>query len=120
MHEGLHVALWHLPVTPCNANEVTVFKDARDGSASVMQRVPGLPPRLPLPERPSTGGRENRDPLLLRCFVRRELGGERAVAKFQLYLGSEHNEPDSSKFLMAALLTSRCTYLQVLGPAYQR
>ncbi|CAL8465340.1 g4875 [Coccomyxa elongata] len=70
-------------------------------------RVPGISPRLPLPEPPPTGGRENRDPSLLRCFVRREMGGERAVAKFQLYLGSEHNEPDGSKFLMAALLTSR-------------
>ncbi|BDA50150.1 Tubby-like F-box protein 9 [Coccomyxa sp. Obi] len=70
-------------------------------------RVPGLPPRLPLLDPPPTGGRENRDPVLLRCFVRREMGVERAVAKFQLYLGSEHNEPDTSKFLMAALLTSR-------------
>lgn len=51
---------------------------------------------------------------LLRCFVRREMGGDRAVAKFQLFLGSEHNEPDASKFLMAALLTSRCTC--VLSP----
>ena len=46
---------------------------------------------------------------LLRCFVRREAGGERSsVAKFVLYLGSEHNQPEACKFLMAALLNSRC------------
>lgn len=94
-----------------------MFEEQGGSIAPVMQRVPGLPPRLPLPEPPPIGGRENRDPSLLRCFVRREMGGERAVAKFQLYLGSEHNEPDSSKFLMAALLTSRYTCSQVSEPA---
>lgn len=44
---------------------------------------------------------------LLRCFVRRDSGGERAVAKFRLFLGGEHNDADSCKFLMAALLNSR-------------
>ena len=51
---------------------------------------------------------------LLRCFVRREAGGERAVAKFALFLGSEHNEPDACKFLMAALLNSRCACPEAL------
>lgn len=69
-----------------------------------MQKVSGLPP--------AAGGP------LLRCFVRREMGGERAVAKFQLFLGSEHNEPDSSKFLMAALLTSRCWQHLISSPAH--
>ena len=45
---------------------------------------------------------------LLRCFVRRDPGGDRAVAKFSLYLGQEHNQPEACKFLMAALLNSRC------------
>ena len=41
--------------------------------------------------------------------MRREAGGERgSVAKFALYLGSEHHQPDACKFLMAALLNSRC------------
>ena len=44
---------------------------------------------------------------LLRCFVRRDPGGDKAVAKFQLFLGQEHNQPESCKFLMAALLNSR-------------
>ena len=107
MHGWLHVAValsqWPHPMpTKSQCSEYVPL--------SCMQRVTGLPLRLPQLEMPPpTGSRENRDPALLRCFVRRELGGERAVAKFQLYLGSEHNEPDSSKFLMAALLTSRCT-----------
>ena len=44
---------------------------------------------------------------LLRCFVRRDPGGDRAVAKFSLFLGQEHNQPEACKFLMAALLNSR-------------
>ena len=50
---------------------------------------------------------------LLRCFVRREGGGERAVAKFVLFLGSEHHQPDACKFLLAALLNSRCACAHV-------
>ena len=49
---------------------------------------------------------------LLRCFVRRDPGGEKAVAKFSLFLGQEHNQPEACKFLMAALLNSRYTAVQ--------